>query len=69
VQFVGREIRVLDYIDGIGQEIGYYIAELCDIVHSGLLLRKCPQNAIQMVPREFPGLPPANDRDNRKREA
>jgi hypothetical protein len=34
-----------------------------------LLLRKCPQNAIQMVPGEFPGLPPANDRDNRKREA
>jgi phage terminase large subunit len=28
VQFVGREIRVLDYIEGMGQEIGYYIAEL-----------------------------------------
>jgi phage terminase large subunit len=28
VQFVGREIRVLDYIEGVGQEIGYYIAEL-----------------------------------------
>jgi hypothetical protein len=24
----GREIRVLDYIEGVGQEIGYYIAEL-----------------------------------------
>jgi hypothetical protein len=28
VQFVGREIRVLDYIEGVGHEIGYYIAEL-----------------------------------------
>jgi phage terminase large subunit len=28
VQFVGREIRMLDYIEGVGQEIGYYIAEL-----------------------------------------
>jgi phage terminase large subunit len=28
VQFVGREIRVLDYIEAVGQEIGYYIAEL-----------------------------------------
>jgi hypothetical protein len=24
----GREIRILDYIEGVGQEIGYYIAEL-----------------------------------------
>jgi hypothetical protein len=24
VQFVGREIRILDYIEGVGQEIGYY---------------------------------------------
>jgi len=28
VQFVGREIRVLDYIEGVGQEIGYYVGEL-----------------------------------------
>ena len=28
VQFVGREIRIFDYIEGVGQEIGYYIAEL-----------------------------------------
>ena len=28
VQFVGREIRMLDYVEGVGQEIGYYIAEL-----------------------------------------
>jgi|SRR5262245_9367606 len=28
VQFVGREIRVLDYIEGVGQEVSYYIAEL-----------------------------------------
>jgi phage terminase large subunit len=27
-QFVGREIRVLDYIEGRGQEMAYYIAEL-----------------------------------------
>jgi len=28
VQFVGREIRVLDYIEGVGQEVGYYLSEL-----------------------------------------
>jgi phage terminase large subunit len=28
VQFIGREIRVLDYIEGVGQEVSYYIAEL-----------------------------------------
>lgn len=28
VQFVGREIRVLDYIEGIGQPLAYYVAEL-----------------------------------------
>ena len=28
VQFVGREIRVLDYIEGIGQPIGYYVDEM-----------------------------------------
>ena len=28
VQFVGREIRVLDYIEGIGQPISYYVHEL-----------------------------------------
>jgi len=28
VQFAGREIRVLDYIEGVGQEVSYYIAEL-----------------------------------------
>ena len=27
-QFVGREIRVLDYIEGSGQELGYYVQEL-----------------------------------------
>ena len=27
-QFVGREIRFLDYIEGRGQEMGYYIAQL-----------------------------------------
>jgi phage terminase large subunit len=27
-QFVGREIRVLDYIEGRGQELSYYIGEL-----------------------------------------
>ena len=27
-QFVDHEVRVLDFIEGIGQEIGYYIAEL-----------------------------------------
>jgi phage terminase large subunit len=27
-QFVGREIRVLDYIEGRGQELGYYVAAL-----------------------------------------
>jgi phage terminase large subunit len=28
VQFVGREIRVLGYIEGVGQEVGYYVSEL-----------------------------------------
>jgi phage terminase large subunit len=28
VQFVGREIRVLDFIEGVGQEVGYYVTEL-----------------------------------------
>jgi phage terminase large subunit len=27
VQFVGREIRVLDYIEGVGQDVAYYIAD------------------------------------------
>lgn len=45
VQFVGREIRVLDYIEGIGQVLGYYTAELrarkwdkaiCILPHDGV---------------------------------
>jgi len=28
VQFVGREIRVLDYIEGVGQTLAYYVTEL-----------------------------------------
>jgi phage terminase large subunit len=45
VQFVGREIRILDYIEGIGQTLGYYIAELrkrgygqalCRLPHDGV---------------------------------
>jgi phage terminase large subunit len=44
-QFVGREIRVLDYIEGRGQEMAYYIAALrsrgwgdalCVLPHDGL---------------------------------
>jgi hypothetical protein len=27
-QFAGREIRLLDYIEGVGQPLGYYAAEL-----------------------------------------
>jgi phage terminase large subunit len=27
-QFVGREIRLLDYIEGIGQPLSYYAGEL-----------------------------------------
>ena len=27
-QFVGREVRVLDYVTGQGQELGYYVAQL-----------------------------------------
>ena len=27
-QFVGREIRLLDYIEGVGQPLGYYANEL-----------------------------------------
>ena len=45
VQFVGREIRVLDYIEGVGQVLGYYAAELrkrgyqgavCFLPHDGV---------------------------------
>ena len=45
VQFVGQEIRVLDYIEGIGQVLGYYVAELrqrgyqkalCFLPHDGV---------------------------------
>jgi phage terminase large subunit len=44
VQFVGREIRVLDYIEGMGQVLGYYVRELrkrgwgsalCTLPHDG----------------------------------
>jgi len=45
VQWVGREIRVLDYIEGIGQVLAYYVAELrrkgyqeaiCHLPHDGV---------------------------------
>lgn len=44
VQFVGREIRVLDYFEGVGQVLAYYVAEmrkrgyekaLCMLPHDG----------------------------------
>ncbi len=44
-QFVGREIRVLDYIEGRGQELGYYVSQLrsrgwsdalCGLPHDGV---------------------------------
>jgi phage terminase large subunit len=43
-QFVGREIRVLDYMEGVGQVLGYYVQELrrrgyakalCTLPHDG----------------------------------
>ncbi len=46
-QFVGREVRVLDYIEGRGQALDYYIAELrsrgwsdalCELPHDGKTL-------------------------------
>ena len=45
VQFVAQEIRVLDYIEGVGQVLGYYVAELrdrgydkvkCSLPHDGV---------------------------------
>jgi phage terminase large subunit len=45
VQFVGREIRVLDYIEGVGQVLSYYVLELkkrgwgdalCFLPHDGV---------------------------------
>lgn len=45
VQFVGREIRVLDYIEGVGQVLAYYVSELrrkgygkaiCVVPHDGV---------------------------------
>ncbi len=44
-QFVSREIRVLDYIEGVGQVLGYYVEELrrkgygkaiCILPHDGM---------------------------------
>jgi phage terminase large subunit len=44
VQFIGREIRVLDYIEGVGQVLGYYVQalrkrglskSLCVLPHDG----------------------------------
>ncbi len=44
-QFVGQEIRVLDYIEGIGQVLAYYVTELrsrgyqkaiCRLPHDGV---------------------------------
>lgn len=44
VQFIGREIRVLDYIEGVGQVLGYYVQKLrergwakakCTLPHDG----------------------------------
>jgi phage terminase large subunit len=45
VQFAGREIRVLDYIEGVGQVLAYYVTELrkrgyanavCTLPHDGM---------------------------------
>lgn len=45
VQWVGQEIRVLDYLEGVGQVLGYYVAELrkrgwqdalCILPHDGV---------------------------------
>jgi phage terminase large subunit len=37
VQFVGREIRILDYIEGVGQVLAYYVAELRKRGHDKIL--------------------------------
>jgi phage terminase large subunit len=44
VQWVGHQIRVLDYIEGVGQVLGYYVNELrsrklhpvCYLPHEGI---------------------------------
>ncbi len=45
VQFIGQEIRVLDYIEGVGQVLAYYVTELrsrkyeraiCHLPHDGV---------------------------------
>jgi phage terminase large subunit len=45
VQFIGREIRVLDYIEGVGQALAYYVTEMrkrgyenavCVLPHDGV---------------------------------
>lgn len=58
-QFVGREIRVLDYIEGRGQELSYYIQALrsrgwsdalCVLPHDGLHVRlESPGSAQQQL--------------------
>lgn len=42
-QFVNREIRVIDYIEGQGQQLGYYIAEL---------QRRGYSNALMVLPHD-----------------
>lgn len=58
-QFVGKEIRVLDYIEGRGQELSYYIQALrsrgwgdalCVLPHDGLHIRlESPGSAQQQL--------------------
>jgi phage terminase large subunit len=52
-QFVGREIRVLDYIEGQGQQLGYYINELQSRGH-GKALMVLPHDGARTV-LEAPG--------------
>jgi phage terminase large subunit len=69
-QFVDREIRVLDYIEGVGQVLGFYVAELrargwgqahCVLPHDGVAENGVTGKRYEDRPRDDPS-PPAHDR-------
>jgi phage terminase large subunit len=46
VQFVGQEIRVLDYIEGVGQVLGYYVSELRRRGYDDTLMIRLPHDGV-----------------------
>jgi len=46
VQFVGSEIRVLDYIEGVGQVLAYYVSELRRRGYDETLMIRLPHDGV-----------------------